>query len=162
MKKCKRLMSLIMAITMMFSIPTLVLAAEENQSNDVITEEISVTENDFGIMQASDVLTNLTGYYSGSSATTINRTITIPSQGGYMYFAVATRGPIRMTMYSNGVQVSTVYVQKTLSEDEVQFVPVNFDRSTNNFWATGNYTIKVEVLFNYRYTFAVVVGDFEI
>lgn len=162
MKKCKRLMSLILVLTMVFSLSTVAMAAEPDESNNIVTGESSATQSDLEVMPASDLLINLTGIYAGSSATTINRSITIPSQGGYLYLAVMTEGPIRMTMYSNGVQVSTVYVQRTWNEGEVQWVPVNFDRTTNNFWGSGNFTIKVEVLFNYDYSFAVCLGKYEI
>ncbi len=158
-KRCKRLISLIIAMTMMLSFSTVAFAAETEEPTVVV--ENTVNEGNSEVMPASDMLINLTGYKNGSSATTLNMPITL-NKNGYLYFTVMTKGPIRVTLYSNGVQVGSARADKTWTEDEVQWVPIYANRTTNNFWNAGNYTVKVEVLFNYDYTFGVFLGDYKI
>lgn len=160
MKNYKRFMSLIMALIMVFSSSTAVLAAETNENINIQIDEASAKRNYLETMSTNDdLLNNLTGIYTGSSAKTLNIPITIPSGGGYLYLVILTKGPVRATMYSNGVKVSsTVYVQRS---DNVQWCPINFDRTTDNFWADGNYTVKVEILFNYEYSFCIASGKYK-
>lgn len=148
-----------MAMVMMLSSSAVAFAAETE--NSTVTVENTVNEDGFEAVPASDMLINLTGYRNGSSATTLNMPITL-SKNGYLYFTVMTKGPIRVTLYSNGVQVGSARADKTWTEDEVQWVPIYANRTTNNFWNAGNYTVKVEVLFNYDYTFGVFLGDYKI
>lgn len=159
-KRCKRLISFIMALTIACSSQAVVLAAENEEVSAVKTEETVANQTEAESRAAN--LINLTGYYKYESATTVNLPLTVTEPGGYLYFTVLTEGPVRMTMYSNGVQVATVYAQKPLNKGEVQWIPINFDRTTNNCWAPGNFTIKVEVLFNYKCTFAVFMSEIEL
>lgn len=154
MRFFKRLISFIVTLTMVFSLSTVAFAAEFKENASIATNEVSMNRHNVAALSTNSLITQLTGYYTGGSATTISIPITVTGNGSYLYISILTEGPVRASLYSNGVKVSTTYIQQ--NKDDVQWCQIKLDRHPDlSYWAAGNYTLKVEILFNYKYTFTI-------
>lgn len=154
MKKCKRLMSLIMALTMALSVSTYSFAAEKEENVNIEVNEVATGQNEVEPMAANNLITQITGYYTGDKRTTMTIPLTVTGNGSYLYFGILTEGPIVGKLYSNGVLVSRTLI--SANPKDVQWCQIKLDRSPQySYWAAGNYTLEVEVMFNYKYSFAI-------
>lgn len=154
-RKYKRFLSLVLSLIMAFSFSVATYAAEEGKSNT--TSKMATSSVDSGVFEN---LTN--GYYSGAMARTWEIPITSFQDNRYFYLGIGTKGPIKMTMYQNGVQVSSAVYANQPYDGKTQWLPIYHNRTTNNIWAAGDYTVKVEILFNYEYAFGVFSSEIPI
>lgn len=154
MKIYKRLLALIMTLSMAFSLSTVTFAAEPEENNVIEIEELSTAQSNIETMSTNALLTPLSATFKGNKRTTITVPITVEGNGSYLYFAILTKGPVKGTLYSNGVAVSTTYISANIKD--VQWCQIKLDRSPQlSCWAPGEYKLIVEVMFNYEYTFAI-------
>lgn len=153
---------MIMALTMAVSFSTVAFAAEtEENSNMTVAEE----QADLYAIESTtdeDPLVNLTGSHYGNKRTTATYTIQIPNDRRYLYFGLMGPGSARVTMYKNGVQISRIAVSKGAPyELQLKEIPVQ-GSAKDNYWEPGEYTVKIEILFDNRYGYAIFASNIQV
>lgn len=141
---------------MAFYCSTVTFAAEADVHETKV--ESSSYANDFpnlpGPADGGPLVSHTNGYISGNVAHTYEFDIASFEDNRYFYLHIMTEGMVELTMYQNGVQVARVFANKTLTS-QPQWVPIYHQGTANNVWARGDYTVKVKILFNYKYTFGI-------
>lgn len=153
-KTYKRISTLIMVLVMAFSLSVVTYAA----GVDAYVPEAEDTISTYDLPGPADggpVVIHTNGYITCTVAHTYEFNISSFEDNRYLYLHILTEGPVRMTMYQNGVQVSSVVYANKAMDGEAQWLPIYHNRTTNNCWARGDYTVKVEILFNYKCTFGI-------
>lgn len=148
MKKLKkRFVAMIMALTMVFSFSTVAFAAETEENNNMTIARTAEEQNDIEPMADLG--------FSGNKRTTYTIPITLGANDRYLYWSVSAYGPLRLTMYKDGVQVSRVYYTEKKNKG-VCLPIVKNGSTTDNRWEQGTYTIIVEVLFDSAHSFTII------
>lgn len=160
MKKLKkRFVALIMALTMASSFSTVAFAAESEENSNMTVAEEQAKLYAIESTTDEDPLVNLTGSHYGDKRTTATYTIQIPNDRRYLYFGLMGSGSARVTIYKDGVQLSRLIVSKG-APYQLQLEPIPVSGSLkDNYWEPGQYTAKIEILFDGRYQYAIFASN---
>ena len=155
MKKLKkRFVALIMALTMAFSFSTVAFAAEPEENINMTVAKEQAELYAIEPMSARNPCAELTNTITGYKRNTYTFPITIYPNFRYLYFSCSSAGPISVKLYKDGVQVGrTEYSEK---DSKAVLLPVAKSGTLyDNYWETGEYTIKITVRFDGPYAFTV-------
>lgn len=140
----KRFLSMAIAIIMSFSFSAVAFATEPENSTNI--EALSTNDD--------DLIEAMTPLYQGQGRTTITIPFSIKKiTVKHIYLMVVRGSNLRITTYYGDTQLSKVYYSR--KTDGVEWVPIYHDGTFDNYFGPGDYTMKVEVLFDERYAVCV-------
>lgn len=154
----QRLLSLFMALVMLFSFSVPAFAAAEPESicapvNEYVAVQPASLSSDYG---------QLLNYSGTSDEHTIYRTFEVPSGGAYLYFTLNTNSPADVSMKKDNNTVWSRYCPMSFGQSKTYQIVFDYSPQ-DSYWAGGLYTLVLDIRArNVAYAFSVFASPYKL